>query len=253
MPSIRILLVSVLVILFCSSCSDDDTGDNVPALPLEDVALSFADSLYWIHQQPPFGLWTRDVNSWQALDYLDFVNSVVIGNIQSYLTPVEWTAAPAVDTVVVGKPGVRYRAERWIIYNVGEFSCLVSQQGNKYVFESFVRYASPSWRQAMYAEEQVDRSRGLMKVYVHGTEKVVVDGAWERRNDHFYFILKYPSAKYHEVHLDINEKTGAGAVKHWQDEKHEYDVSWDASGAGAWTRYNADGSVAASGKWEADA
>ena len=245
MPSFRILLFSMLVFTFCDSCSSDD---DTPEVALEDLALSFADSLRWIHHPPPIRLWDGDINATQAVDYLDFANSVMLMNVRRHLTPSQWTDE-LVQEPVVGKPGVKYRTHTWIVYNVGQYASQVSKQGGRYVFEGFFRNWE-TWRPVVFAEEYPDRSRGLMKVYAG--DEVSTQATWERHNDRFYLVLKYPAAMYQELHLDIDEKTGAGTVQHWQDEQHLYDVTWDALGDGNWIQYNADGSVYAAGNWEVE-
>lgn len=247
MLSIRTLLFSMLVFTCCCSCSSDD---DAPDVPLADVALSFADSLYYIHHAPPLGLWSRDDHANQALDYVAFANNVMIMYVQRYLTPSQWTEV-LVEQPVAAEPGVKYRTRTWFIYNDNEYAYQVSQQRGRYVFEGFVRKGE-AWKPVMYAEEYPDRSRGLMKVYSRATDDIITEGTWERRDDKFNLILKYPAAKYHELHMNIDEKTGAGTVNHWQDEQHVYDVTWDAQGSGSWIRYNAGGGVDATGAWEAD-
>lgn len=49
--------------------------------------------------------------------------------------------------------------------------------------------------------------------------------------------------------VSVSNTDGSGSLKEYQNDNLSFEASWGSDGAGSWTAYNADGSVADSGPW----
>jgi hypothetical protein len=248
-----LLMIAFSAVVF--SCSKDE--DPAPARDLKDVRLSLVASGSADPVELPVAMYSStDVNVQTAIGYVAQFNDIT--QHLSYFTPP--VNAEESNTIIVaphGSPATSPTAYLAYTWSDVEYSIAyqLSQRTNRYVFEIFKEKGGMTWGLYLYAEENIDGTEGMMKVYnpLFSGAQVITTYTWKRTGDVLELVQPSTNNQGQEIKLaiSINTKTKAGSITHTISGVKFYTSEWDAQGNGKWTNYGQDGSVFSTGTWTA--
>jgi Ni/Co efflux regulator RcnB len=247
----KILCLSTLLLTFFGACSDDDAPD----IPLEDIRLSFNDSMLWIHAMPPAAMRAvKDPAVQRTMEYLTRTNLDISIAKNEYFQYDE-SQVQVVDTAVMeAKPGVRYRTSLILNPDFGmAFGHQMSVQRDRYVFESFsmVGHDPVRWKRGAYAEELTSQMSGMMEIYgsVYSSDPTR-EYAWQREGDNFFLNAWKFGSEQQNIRVTINQRTQAGFLLVYEYSLPVFESHWTEAGAGTWAERDEQGNISSSGTWE---
>ena len=245
MKMIKYLLISSVLLTF--SCSKDDPK------PASSASLSLASN------QQTFTAPTKmqsssDPQAQMAVSWIATANAM-----SSYLSYFNAPAGATKSDVAITASNARTSSGSVTVYiwtdsGTGyKIAYQVTENSNSYYFDAFLMLPnSTQWLKYVHAEELKDKSKGSMKIYdifTGGNPSTVwLTYAWTRSGDNFTLTITDLEDLF-KVELAINQKTKAGNVKYYLDNVLEYQMTWDATGAGTWIEYDEQGNIVEQGTW----
>jgi hypothetical protein len=217
--------------------------------PLQNATLSLQGNT--AVQLPSALTSSSDAHAQMAVGYVAFANG--IGAYSALMKiPSGATKQSALLTASNGRISANTVTYTWSEPNYGTLGCQITDNGDSYAFELFVKYNNTSpWLRYLIGQEKKDLSSGSLKVLDISTSPSpeFYDYTWTRSSSDFNFTFTFPGIE--KIVIKVNTQTKAGSVDYYNDTNTlEYHMSWGADGHGSWTYYDTDGTtVLQTGTW----
>ena len=245
-----VLAVFSAVLLFLPACSDDD--DPVATTTTEDPP-TFDMTTVSTYEAPAEMLASNDPMAQQVVDYLERMEWITtrIGRLvppPADKSEVIAKAGPWVYTWKEGEPG----------YDELTYTLTIREETDRYTwalrstgFRYEVEYVNYLHLAAHIAK---NGSFGWLEDYDDfGSGDLQFRWAWVIEGTALTMTIDVHDAFTPYRIVAVLNLDGSGALNYYKGEPDEgwlqFEVTWDASGAGAWTEYDEAGGVVDSGEW----
>lgn len=239
----QLFCLLLLAGVFASCSSDDDAKPSV-----ENAKFSFSGTAKAV--EAPSALATKDdPYAQQTVGYIEMVNSMA-----TFISAFEPPSGATKTSTEISAPNGRVNGTAssvvvwtWSDPNYGTIAYQIKDLSDKYTFEVFFKPNDTNeWLRYLYAEEQKDKSSGMMEMY--SDSEVYLRWDWARSGDNFTFTYSSPVFDFEFV-MVVNTKTKAGSVNYFIGGAKVYEIVWTSQGAGSW-KYYENGVVVEEGTWD---
>lgn len=245
----RFLSLIALTALIASCSDDDDAKPNV-----DNVELSLAKR-ETVVTVPQGLLNSEDPMAMMAASYVSMANG-----ISSSLALFDPPAGAKKTNSLIEPVNGRTAAGSGVVYTwsdpeYGSVAYQVRDNDSKYVFEFLYKGINDSdWYRYLYAEEKKDGSEGYLAVYNadEGEDRgeEVMRWTWKQKGDIFTFSISSDiDDENFLLAIEVNTKTNAGAIIFHENSKKQFEIEWNAQGAGTWVQYDNNGNIEDEGSW----
>ncbi|WKN43333.1 hypothetical protein [Tunicatimonas pelagia] len=193
---------------------------------------------------------SNDTYAQRAVGYVKLVNQ--IGSYFNYFQP-PTGATRSSQPITVANGRIEATQKQYLTYTWTDqqttIAYQISEEGDKYVWEIFLKQGEGDFQRFIYAEESKVARIGKMDVYNYFAGQgndLLMKYAWEEKEDESFILTGIvPSGDLTYV-ITVNPDASGSAKYTFAQDK--YEIQWDAAGNGNWAFYS-EGSVVTSGDW----
>lgn len=236
-------VLMLMAALVPGACSDDDSGGPGPGLSEVDLLFFEEGGIVTV---PEAMASSGDTHAAVASAYVYQFNVVSIYG--AFFNVPE--GATTSDPVTAPNSRVSANTTTYVYsYDGNEIAYQITDQGDSYYFELFMKLQGESYYKYMDGEQKKDGSEATLHILDTSVdERVVLLSYYVVRTSNGYTLKMTDNEENYVVDIESNNDLSGSIVVN-EDGAVTAEYEWDAAGNGSWKEYGSEGNLLDQGSW----